>query len=105
MLSDIDRIDVTGNKVITIENLTSFHTFNNKDMFIIYLGGYHNNIRREFIKKIYSQNPKVNFYHFGDIDAGGFYILEHLKQQTGVNFIPYKMDIETLKEYSKYTKH
>jgi len=104
MLSDIDRIDVTAKAVITIENLTSFHTFHTKDIFVIYLGGYHNSVRREFIKKIDQQNPKTIFYHFGDIDAGGFYILEHLRKRTGVDFQPYKMDIETLKKYSKYTK-
>lgn len=105
MLSDIHRIDVTGKAVITIENLTSFHTFYDEDMFVIYLGGYHNSVRREFIKKIYQQNPKIIFYHFGDIDAGGFYILEHLKKQTGVDFKAFKMDIGTLKEYHHYSKN
>lgn len=104
MISDIERVAVTGKAVITIENLTSFHTFDNNDMLAIYLGGYHNSIRREFIKRIYNQNPGVSFYHFGDIDAGGFYIFEHLKQQTGVNFLPYKMDLETLKAYEVYWK-
>lgn len=104
MLSDIDKIIVKGEAVITIENLTSFHTFHDEDMFVIYLGGYHNQVRREFIKKLYQQNPNIHFYHFGDIDAGGFYILEHLKRQTGVDFKPYKMDIATLKEYYSYSK-
>lgn len=104
MLSDINKIKITGKAVITIENLTSFHTFNNEDMFVIYLGGYHNAVRREFIKKIFMQNPDVPFYHFGDIDAGGFYIFEHLKRQTKVDFKSFKMDIETLKQYNKYSK-
>ncbi|HEY5585270.1 MAG TPA: Wadjet anti-phage system protein JetD domain-containing protein [Ruminiclostridium sp.] len=104
MLDDINRIDITGKAVITIENLTSFHTFYDEDMFVIYLGGYHNSVRREFIKKIHEQNPDVLFYHFGDIDAGGFYILEHLKNQTGIDFQPYKMDLDTLKQYYHYSK-
>lgn len=104
MIKDIDEVNVTGKAVITIENLTSFHTYDDKDMFAIYLGGYHNRVRGEFIKKIHKQNPMTSFYHFGDIDAGGFYILEHLRNETAVNFIPYKMDIETLKRYDKYTK-
>lgn len=104
MLSDIDSIDVIGKAVITIENLTSFHTFYDEDMFVIYLGGYHNSVRREFIKKIQQQNPEVIFYHFGDIDVGGFCILEHLKRQTGVDFQPYKMDLDTLKKYYHYSK-
>jgi hypothetical protein len=105
MLSDIDKIEVSGKAVITIENLTSFHTFRDIDMFAIYLDGYHNGVRREFIKKVYQQNPSIDYFHFGDIDAGGFYILEHLKAQTGVDFKPYKMDRETLKYYNKYTKN
>ncbi len=104
MLRDIESVTISGSAVITIENLTSFHTFHNKDMLAIYLGGYHNNVRREFIKKIHQQNPEVDFYHFGDIDAGGFYIFEHLRQQTQVDFKPYKMDLETLKAHSDYTK-
>ena len=104
MLPDIDRIKITGRAVITIENLTSFHTTDCSDMFVIYLGGFHNSVRREFIKKIFQQNPGVGFYHFGDIDAGGFYILEHLKRQTGIEFQPYKMDLETLKKYQEYSK-
>jgi hypothetical protein len=103
-INDIDKINATGSSVITIENLTSFHAFNDKNKLVIYLGGYHNKIRRDFIKLLYYQNPNVNYYHFGDIDAGGFHILEHLKRETGVNFIPYKMDIETLKDHIKYAK-
>ena len=40
----------------------------------------------------------------GDIDAGGFYILLHLRRKTGVPFQPYKMDISTLKDNLLYTK-
>ena len=103
MIGDIDEIKVVGRGVISIENLTSFHSFNHRDMFAVYLGGYHNTVRREFIKKVAQQNPAKEFYHFGDIDAGGFYILEHLKAGTGVGFKPYKMDLETLKAHSQYT--
>jgi hypothetical protein len=104
MLPDINNIKLTGRAVLTIENLTSFHTTDSRDMFVIYLGGFHNRVRREFIKKIHKQNPEVDFYHFGDIDAGGFYIFEHLKRQTGIEFRPYKMDLEALKKYQAYSK-
>lgn len=104
ILSDIDKIEVIGKGVITVENLTSFHTFSEEGMFIIYLGGYHNRIRSKFIKKIHEQNPAVLFYHFGDIDAGGFYIFEHLKKKTGIEFKAYKMDVDTLKEFYHYSK-
>lgn len=103
-IDDIDNINIMGDSAITIENLTSFHTFNEPNMFVIYLGGYHNRIRREFIKKMYEKNPYINYLHFGDIDAGGFYILEHLIRETGVDFKPYKMDTETIKSYKGYTR-
>ncbi|MDD4493168.1 MAG: DUF2220 family protein [Eubacteriales bacterium] len=104
MLPDVDKIEITGKSVMTIENLTSFHSMDGKGMFLIYLGGFHNRVRREFIKKIYQQNPDIPFFHFGDIDAGGFYIFEHLKNQTGIDFLPYKMDLETLKKHRDYSK-
>lgn len=104
MLPDIESIEVLGSKVITIENLTSFHRFNEQDFFVIYLGGFHNTVRRAFIKKLYEQNPQKQYYHFGDIDAGGFRILEHLKSKTEVPFKGYHMDIDTLVRYKEFSK-
>lgn len=104
LLPDIERIIVTGKRVLTIENLTSFHAFSEKDTFAVYLGGYHNTHRRRFIQQLFKDNPTAIYYHFGDIDAGGFYILLHLRNKTGVPFSPYHMDIPTLQQYRDYTK-
>ena len=43
-------------------------------------------------------------YHYGDIDAGGFYILLHLRRKTGVDFAPYHMDRLTLQSNLEKTK-
>lgn len=104
MLKDIEKIEVLGNSVITVENLTSFHRFSEKGFFVIYLGGFHNKVRREFIVKLYEQNPTKEYYHFGDIDAGGFRILEHLRSKTNVPFKPYYMDMGTLIQYKEFSK-
>lgn len=104
MLRDIDKIEVLGSKVVTVENLTSFHRFNEQDFFVIYLGGFHNTVRRDFIKKLYEQNKTKQYYHFGDIDAGGFRILEHLKNRTNIPFKPYNMDTDTLIKYKEFSK-
>lgn len=101
-LKEISNIDISGRKIITIENLTSFHDYHDNDAFIIYLGGFHNSVKRDFIKLVYKQNPSKIYYHFGDIDAGGFYILEHLRAKTGIEFEPINMDIRTLEKYKKY---
>ncbi len=98
--SDLSRIK----QVITIENLTTFFRWQEPESLIIYLGGYHNGIRRTLLKKIYQELPKISYYHFGDIDAGGFSILNDLRNKTGIPFEMYRMDIETLKCYEKYGK-
>lgn len=104
LLRDVEKLEVTGESVITIENLTTFNTFDAQNVFAIYLGGYHNAIRRDFIRKVYEQNQDKQYLHFGDIDAGGFYILMHLRRKTGVPFKPYKMDAATLRQNMRYTK-
>lgn len=104
MLDDIERIEVVATKVITIENLTTFHSYVDEEAFIIYLGGYHNSIRRKMICKLYADNPTADYFHYGDIDAGGFYILLDLKRKTGIEFEPLNMDVSTLVKYDRYTK-
>lgn len=107
-LKELKSITVTGTRVVTIENLTSFHNYggaeSNVDDFVVYLGGFHNRAKREFLKKLYEWNEDKEYRHFGDIDAGGFYILEHLKRKTGIPFISMNMDISTLDKYMEHTK-
>ncbi|MCC8110656.1 MAG: DUF2220 domain-containing protein [Ruminococcus sp.] len=104
LLKGIERINVTGKRVVTIENLTSFNKFSENDTFAVYLGGYHNTHRRNFLIQLYHDKPNVAFFHFGDIDAGGFYILLHLREKTGIPFQPYRMDIPTLQQYRAFAK-
>ena len=104
-LRDIEYISVYGDNVITVENLTSFSHMNDiKNSGLVYLGGYHNSVKCDFLKKIYSQNKEILYYHFGDIDAGGFYIYEHLRRKTGIPFKIYNMDMNILDIYIDYTK-
>ncbi len=97
-VGQLERVEVSGRRVVTVENLTSFHRFDwhTHDAFVVYLGGFHNRVRREWIRRIFSQNCAVEYHHFGDIDAGGFYILQHLRERTGVSFRPWQMDVVTL---------
>lgn len=103
-LKDLSSVAVTGRKIITIENLTSFHDFNDNEYFVIYLGGFHNRTRRNFLKKVYDDNPDSLYFHFGDIDAGGFYILNHLREKTGIRFKPVYMGKEILEKFRAFTK-
>lgn len=103
-LKEIEKIEVLGERVITIENLTTFHDFEQNEDFIIYLAGFHNSVKRDFLKKIFETNNQKKYFHFGDIDAGGFYIFEHLKNKTSIPFEKMNMDIETLKKFKEKTK-
>ena len=92
---EIEPGDLT--KVITVENLTSFYEFKDKNALIIYLAGFHNHTKQKLLMKIFEVFPKAKYLHFGDIDAGGFWILANLRSKTGLPIKPYKMGIEELK--------
>lgn len=91
-------------RVITIENLTTYFRWDEEDSLMIYLGGYHNSVRRALLQEIYACHPEAVYLHFGDIDAGGFDIYRNLKEKTGIPFEMYHMDMETLQYYEKYGK-
>lgn len=105
---DLDTLEFVNceevKKLITIENLTAFNRFKDKEAIIIYLGGYHNESRRQLLKKLYKVYPHNEYYHWGDIDCGGFRIFKHLKERTSIPFKPMNMDIEILRKYRKYAR-
>lgn len=98
-LKELRDISVLGVRVVTVENLTSFHDYPAREDCVIYLGGFHNQVKRDFLLYLYERNRDKEYRHFGDIDAGGFYILEHLKRKTGIAFRSMCMDIGTLQKY------
>ena len=103
---DIERVtfrDVSQiHKVITIENLTTFFRWQEPESLMIYLGGYHNGVRRSLLREIYRVAPDAGYYHFGDIDVGGFLIYEDLCRRTGIPFKRYRMDLKDLMQYERY---
>lgn len=103
-IENLHILNIQDCRVMTIENLTSFYDIVLNDTLTIYLGGYHNALRRSLLTKIYTAYPHLYFYHFGDIDAGGFYIYYHLKEKTQIPFQMIKMDIQTLMLYKTYVK-
>ena len=85
-IEKIDCIKLGTTKFMTIENRTSYLRYSALDEVNFYLGGYANRFQRIFIKKVYEDNPYVEYLHFGDIDAGGFWIHYNLCEITGVEF-------------------
>lgn len=86
---------VNTNKVIFIENKANYIDYiqNKKkdNELVIYHGGMYSPNKGEFFKKIYSAGKNIKYYHWSDIDIGGFKIFIRLKEIIP-ELIPYKMD-------------
>lgn len=100
----IESIKIQSTKVVTVENLTSYNRLAREDSFYIFSSGYHNQLKQKLLCRIYQENKTIKWYHFGDIDPDGFYIMEHLKNGTGIPFEPLNMNLLYLKKYDEYTK-
>lgn len=103
----LDSLELKKSKisyVLTVENLDSYHNINSTQGLVIFLGGFQNSSKVSFLKKLKMFFSELSFYHFGDIDVGGFEILKSLSAKTDIDFKPFLMDVETLTKYSKFGK-
>ena len=96
-LPHIQAIEIYASKFLTVENRTSYLRYKDNDTVVLYLGGYANRYQREFIKLIYDTNQDIKYMHFGDIDAGGFWIHHNLCEITGIDFSLFCMSTNELK--------
>ena len=97
-LDEIDQINVPGGRIVSVENLTTYHDTKESQGAIIYLGGFLNTVRTNLLKKLHIFEPDARYYHKGDLDPYGFLILENLKDKTGIPFEPMEMDLNTLRQ-------
>lgn len=103
-IARIEMIRVNSNRIVTVENLASYNRINDNKSTFIYLSGYHNTAKQRFLKKIAENNSGVSWFHFGDIDPDGYFILKNLIKKTGISFVPLYMDVQQLKNYKQYCK-
>ena len=104
MIKRLEKVQIFDAQVMTVENLTSFNRMKREGSFLIFLSGYHNSAKQKLIRKIYEENSNLQWKHFGDIDPDGFYILEHLRQGTEIDFEPMYMNCDYLVKYKDYAK-
>ena len=97
-LVEIEQIHVPSGRIISVENLTTYHDTKESQGAIIYLGGFLNTVRTNLLKKVYVFEPDARYFHKGDLDPYGFLILENLKEKTGIPFMPMEMDLNTLRQ-------
>lgn len=109
-VNDIETILLTETitKVIFIENKANYIAYiqNKKtNELVIYHGGFYSPVKGEFFKKVYKslKNDMIEFYHWSDIDIGGFEIFVRLRDNIVPELKPLKMDVQTLLVYKSKT--
>lgn len=98
-LAQIESFIAGSDKLITVENLTTYHDTKESEGVIIYLGGFHNEPKQKLLELIYAENKEKEYFHKGDLDVFGFAILENLKEKTKIPFMPLEMDVATLEKF------
>lgn len=96
------RLAATPVWVLTIENLTTFHLAaeamkGRDDGLVVFTGGMPSPAWIAGFRRLTGKLPSVTvFYHWGDIDVGGFRIAARLQQSAmpeGVSLRPWLMDL------------
>lgn len=97
-LNAVQAVHLLDKTVISIENLTTYHDTSERNQAVLYLGGFPNSVRTNFLRMVYTNEPDAAYFHHGDLDPHGFLILENLKQKSGIPFQPMGMDLPTLRD-------
>ena len=96
-----------ANKIIFIENKANYRDYIqnkiNKGEFVVYHGGMYGEVKGQFFKKLYEATKESEFYHWSDIDIGGFKIFARLKKIIP-NLKTYMMDTEAFYRKRQYWK-
>ena len=98
----------TVQSIITIENRANYIEYIQKikreKELVIYHGGQYSPRKRLFFQAIKkAAPPSCPWYHWSDIDYGGFIMLSRLRREIAPRIIPYRMNRGELERYAKLT--
>ena len=86
-VKDLEVEGIGGvDRVLFIENKTNYMDYISKgkgrDELVIFHGGFYSPVKGEFFAKVHAagQRAGAKFYHWGDIDIGGFRMFKRLKE-------------------------
>jgi len=101
-------IDASIESIITIENRANYIEYIRKvkkeTELIIYHGGQYSPRKRIFLQAVAKARPKdCIWYHWSDIDYGGFIMLSRLRQEIMPDIISYRMNSIELERYHNFT--
>ncbi|MGN7456171.1 Wadjet anti-phage system protein JetD domain-containing protein [Paenibacillus pasadenensis] len=94
--------------VISIENRANYIDYIYKQKseheLVVFHGGQFSPAKRKFLQSIANNIPNTcNWYHWSDIDYGGFSMLARLRREIKHNVIPYRMNKSELIKHSSLT--
>ena len=99
-LNENSKIElINPSRVTTIENLTTFFDYKASGI-IIYLGGFPTKSELKVLKEF--SNSLECIYHFGDIDYGGYSILNNLMSNLSCKVEGIHMDLATILANQKH---
>ena len=102
----VRSVCLTGvTRIISIENKANYVWYleNQKrdEELVLYHGGFFSPAKGHWLRMIEeaAENSFCQFFHWSDIDLGGFRIFHILKKEIFPKAEPFRMDLETLKKY------
>lgn len=101
-------IDPSIESIITIENRANYieyiYKIKEEKELVIYHGGQYSPRKRMFLQAVAEARPNnCKWYHWSDIDYGGFIMLSRLRQEIMLDVIPYRMNAIELERYNNFT--
>jgi hypothetical protein len=94
--------------IFSIENWANYYDYvnrkNEKTELVIFHGGQFSPAKKLFLKAIIDAMPAgCSWYHWGDIDYGGFSMLARLRREIKSNILPYRMNKDELICHERFT--
>lgn len=94
-------------RMLTIENKANYvwymQTHHDPRELVLYHGGCYSPMKGKWIRMleeaVRQSSPDAEFFHWSDIDAGGFRIFTRLRDNLIPHLQPLKMDLKTLKQF------
>ena len=93
-------------RVLFIENKANYIWYitenRSEDQLVLYHGGCYSPVKGLWFRKVYEgsrNNPGIIYFHWGDIDAGGFRMFSRLQQEIIPELKPYRMDRAALEAF------
>jgi len=111
-LADLQRAVLTiapgTQKILSIENRANYiyyiQTNKTAQELVIYHGGQYSPSKKLFFQMLAEAMPEqCTWYHWGDIDYGGFSMLARLRREIKPDILLYKMSVLEIERYNCFT--